>query len=73
MMRSMVIDMNDEQVQTLAQMQAFLDGTVAIPNCTASPVVCTIGVYNPLSIVERLNEFARGDTRHAGADRPPTP
>ena len=29
MMRSMVIDMNDEQLHTLAQMQAFLDGTVA--------------------------------------------
>ena len=29
MMRSMVIDMNDEQLPTLAQMQAFLDGTVA--------------------------------------------
>src|ERR1035437_587571 len=28
MMRSMVIDMNDEQMHTLAQMQAFLDGTV---------------------------------------------
>ena len=26
----MVIDMNDEQFQTLRQMQAFLDGTVAI-------------------------------------------
>ena len=30
MMRSMVIDMNDEQLRTLAQMQAFLDGTVAV-------------------------------------------
>ena len=30
MMRSMVIDMNDEQLHTLAQMQAFLDGTVAV-------------------------------------------
>jgi transposase InsO family protein len=30
MMRGMVIDMNDEQLQTLAQMQAFLDGTVAV-------------------------------------------
>jgi len=30
MMRSMVIDMNDEQVHTLAQMQAFVDGTVAL-------------------------------------------
>lgn len=28
MLRSMVIDMNDEQLHTLAQMQAFLDGTV---------------------------------------------
>ena len=30
MMRSMVIDMNDEQLHTLAQIQAFLDGTVAV-------------------------------------------
>ena len=30
MMRGMVIDMNDEQLHTLAQMQAFLDGTVAL-------------------------------------------
>ena len=30
MMRSMVIDMNDEQLHTLTQMQAFLDGTVAV-------------------------------------------
>lgn len=30
MLRSMVIDMNDEQLHTLAQMQAFLDGTVAL-------------------------------------------
>jgi len=30
MMRGMVIDMNDKQLHTLAQLQAFLDGTVAI-------------------------------------------
>jgi hypothetical protein len=30
MMRGMVIDMNDEQLHTLAQLQAFLDGTVAV-------------------------------------------
>ena len=30
MMRSMVIDMNDEQLQTLAPIQAFLRGTVAV-------------------------------------------
>lgn len=30
MMRSMVIDTNDEQLHTLTQMQAFLDGTVAL-------------------------------------------
>jgi transposase InsO family protein len=29
-MRSMVIDMNDNQLHTLAQIQAFLDGTVAL-------------------------------------------
>jgi hypothetical protein len=27
MMRGMVIDMNDEQLRTLAEVQAFLDGT----------------------------------------------
>ena len=30
MMRGMVIDMNDEQLHTLAQLQAFLDGTIAV-------------------------------------------
>jgi transposase InsO family protein len=30
MIRGMVIDMNDKQLHTLAQLQAFLDGTVAI-------------------------------------------
>jgi len=36
MMRSMVIDMNDEQLRTLAQMQAFLDGTVALDFAVAA-------------------------------------
>ena len=30
MMQSIVIDMNDEQLHTLAQIRAFLDGTVAV-------------------------------------------
>ena len=30
MMQGMVIDMNDEQLHTLADLQAFLDGTVAL-------------------------------------------
>ena len=30
MMRGMVIDMNDEQLQTLAQLRAFLDGTAMV-------------------------------------------
>jgi hypothetical protein len=30
MMRSMVIDMNDEQLHMLAQKQTFLDGTAAV-------------------------------------------
>ena len=29
-MRGMVIDMNDEQLHTLAQLQAFLDGTIEV-------------------------------------------
>jgi len=36
MMRSMVIDMNNEQLHTLAQMQAFLDGTVALEFAVAA-------------------------------------
>ena len=36
MMRSMVIDMDDEQLHTLAQMQAFLDGTVALDFAVAA-------------------------------------
>jgi hypothetical protein len=30
MMRGMVIDMNDEQLHPLAELQACLDGTVAV-------------------------------------------
>ena len=30
MMRGMVIDMNDEQLRSLVQLQAFLDGTLAV-------------------------------------------
>jgi len=30
MMRGMVIDMNDKQLHTLAQLQSFLDGTAAM-------------------------------------------
>ena len=30
MMRGMVIDMNDKQLATLAQLQAFLDGTTVV-------------------------------------------
>ena len=36
MMRGMVIDMNDEQLHTLAQLQAFLDGTVAVDFAVAA-------------------------------------
>jgi transposase InsO family protein len=36
MMRSMVIDMNDEQLYTLAELQAFLDGTVAVDFAVAA-------------------------------------
>ena len=30
MMRGMAINMNDKQLLTLAQLQAFLDGTIAV-------------------------------------------
>ena len=36
MMRSMVIDMNDEQLHTLVQLQAFLNGTVAVEFAVAA-------------------------------------
>ncbi len=36
MMRSMVIQMNDGQLQTLAQLQAFLDGTIAVDFAVAA-------------------------------------
>ena len=36
MMRSMVIQMNDGQLQTLAQLQAFLDGTMAVDFAVAA-------------------------------------
>ena len=36
MMRSMVIDMNDKQLHTLAQIRAFLDGTVALDFAVAA-------------------------------------
>jgi len=35
MMRGMVIDMNDEQLRTLADLQDFLDGTVAMDRAVA--------------------------------------
>ena len=38
MMRGMVIDMNDEQLHTLAQLQAFLDGTAAVDFAVAAAV-----------------------------------
>jgi transposase InsO family protein len=36
MMRGMVIDMNDEQLHTLAELQAFLDGTMAVDFAVAA-------------------------------------
>ena len=36
MMRGMVIDMNDEQLHTLAEPQAFLDGTVTVAFAVAA-------------------------------------
>ena len=36
MMQGMVIDMNDEQLHTLAQLQAFLDGTIAVDFAVAA-------------------------------------
>ena len=36
MMRGMVIDMNDEQLHTLAQLQAFLDGTIEVDFAVAA-------------------------------------
>jgi hypothetical protein len=36
MMQSMVIQMNDRQLQTLAQLQAFLDGTTEVDFAVAA-------------------------------------
>ncbi|MGH8672581.1 MAG: hypothetical protein ACREUA_11210 [Burkholderiales bacterium] len=36
MMRGMVIDMNDEQLHTLAQLQGFLDGTIEVDFAVAA-------------------------------------
>ena len=36
MMRGMVIDMNDEQLDTLAELQAFLAGTAAVDFAVAA-------------------------------------
>ena len=36
MIRGMVIDMNDEQLHTLAQLQAFLEGTLAVDFAVAT-------------------------------------
>ena len=36
MMQGMVIDKNDEQLHTLAQLQAFLDGTIAVDFAVAA-------------------------------------
>ncbi len=36
MMRGMVIDMNDEQLHTLAQLQALLDGTIEVDFAVAA-------------------------------------
>ena len=36
MMRGMVIDMNDAQLDTLAQLRAFLDGTTAVDFAVAA-------------------------------------
>ena len=35
-MRGMVIDMNDEQLHTLAQLKAFLEGTLAVDFAVAA-------------------------------------
>ena len=35
-MRGMVINMNDEQMHTLAQLQAFVDGTPAVDFAVAA-------------------------------------
>ena len=36
MMRGMVIDMNDEKLQTLVQLRAFLDGTIEVDFAVAA-------------------------------------
>ena len=37
MMRGMVIEMKDEKLRSLAQLQAFVDGTVAVDFAVTAP------------------------------------
>ena len=58
MMRSMVIEMNDKQLQTLARIQAFLDGAVAVDF-----VVATGERYD--FIARTLRRFGYARLKHA--------
>ncbi|MHB1585630.1 MAG: hypothetical protein ACYCRH_02185 [Acidiferrobacteraceae bacterium] len=51
MMRGMVIDMNDEQLRTLADFQAFLTGTVAMD--------CTVAANERYEFIEQGRQVRR--------------
>ena len=55
MMRGMVIDMNDEKLQTLVQLQAFLDGTIEVDFAVAAD--------ERYDFIARTDQRLRGDRR----------
>jgi len=57
MMRGMVIDMNDEQMHTLAQIQAFLDGTIEVDFAVAADERYDF-------IARTVRRFGHGRLRH---------
>ena len=58
MMRGIVIDMNDKQLLTLAQLQAFLEGTVAVD--------CAVTAEEPYDFITRtLSRFGYRRWRRA--------
>ena len=59
MMRGMVIDMNDKQLATLAQLQAFLDGTTAVDFAVAPEERYDFIARIPQRFVTLVNAFCR--------------
>ena len=69
MMRGMVIDMNDEQVHTLAQMQAFLDRMMALEFAVAGQerydfIARTVRRFSYARLVKQGNEHRTTSGAH---------